>query len=121
MYSSFLHFWEAAVESYSEKAAPDALRRTTPQRFIVGLAVLTSTETFSERSLSTRLGVNRRTVHDALLDGEMMGWVERTDEGWVSTKLGRERAVARLADIFQRLNAHEVKALREALDRSEAE
>ncbi|MEM0947370.1 MAG: hypothetical protein AAGK37_08195 [Pseudomonadota bacterium] len=118
MYSSFLRFWEAAVESYTDHGPPPELSRTTPQRFMIGLAVLTSTDAFSERSLAHRLGINRRTVHNTLLDAERMGWAEKTDNGWVSTKLGRDRAVARLSDIFQRLNEHEVRALRDALDRS---
>lgn len=119
MYSSFLHFWEAAVESLSENAPPKELPKTTPQRFMIGLAVLTSTSAFSERSLATRLGINRRTVHDALLDAEKMGWAERQEDGWVSTKLGRDRAVARLSDIIRRLNDNEVRALRKALERDE--
>ncbi len=119
MYSSFLHFWEAAVESYSEKAQPKELPKTTPQRFMIGLAVLTSTDGFSERSLSNRLGINRRTVHQALQDAERMGWAERKEDGWVSTQLGRDMAVARLSDIIRRLNEHEVRALRQALEQSE--
>ena len=119
MYSSFLHFWEAAVESYTEKGSPKEMPRTTPQRFMIGLAVLTSTDAFSERSLAARLGINRRTVHNTLLDAERAGWAVRTEAGWMSTQKGRDRAVARLSDIFQRLNENEVRALRDALERSD--
>ena len=117
MYGSFLRFWESAVESFEEVRPETGFPRTTPQRFLVGLAVLTSTEHLSERSLSHRLGINRRTIHNMLTDAERMGWVTRSKDGWVSTPQGREIAVRRLTDIVQRLNEHELDALREALHR----